>query len=764
MSRSFHNSNISLFVIFFLGAFCIADCNAQAFSKYIVVDQFGYRPESKKVAIIRDPQTGFDASESFTPGTSYAVVNKKTKERIGTTTPTQWKNGTTDASSGDRVWWFDFSSVTAPGRYYVLDIERNVRSYEFEISDVIYNEILKQAVRTFFYQRAGFEKNASYAGAAWADEASHTKNLQDKNARQYNKPADASTEVDVSGGWYDAGDYNKYTNWTANYIVDFMRAYIENPTVWGDDYNIPESGNHIPDVLDEAKWGVDHLLRMQKADGSVLSIVGLSHASPPSAATGPSLYGTPNTSGTMNTAAAFAIASKVYGSIGMATYAESLKASAIKAWDWAVANPAVVFRNNETAAGTNGLGAGQQETDDYGRFIAKMEAACFLFEITGETKYRDFVDENYDDVHFVAWTYATPFETSNNEILLHYTTLTNATPSVVSAIKSKYLSTMNGDEVLPSVENQLDPYRAYLKTNDYTWGSNSTKSAKGLIYTDMIYYGINPSKDGAAENAAEDFIHYLHGVNPLNIVYLSNMYAFGAENSVNEFYHSWFSNGSTKWDRVGTSTYGPAPGFVTGGPNPSYDKDGCCATNTCGGSNNTLCNSENIIPPKGQPVQKSYKDFNTSWPLNSWSVTENSNGYQLNYIRLLSKFVSNSNDCNGTLNGGASYDVCGNCTGGTTGVTPVTDEKKCDGQVTAINDEPAIHTTISPNPTRGLITLDPRDEGEYTITVATVLGESIFSQHQVGRSVINISDRPAGLYVIIIQQRDRKSVYKVLKL
>ncbi|MGK3960067.1 hypothetical protein WMF38_44335 [Sorangium sp. So ce118] len=39
------------------------------------------------------------------------------------------------------------------------------------------------------------------------------------------------------------------------------------------------------------------------------------------------------------------------------------------------------------------------------------------------------------------------------------------------------------------------------------------------------------------------------------------------------------------------------------------------------------------------PAQKSYKDFNTSWPLNSWAVTENSNGYQASYIRLLSKFV-----------------------------------------------------------------------------------------------------------------------------
>jgi len=778
--------------------FCLQLCKAQVISKYIVIDQFGYRPDAKKVAIIRDPQIGFDATESFTPGPVYTVVNKQTGVQIATAAPVKWQGGTTDASSGDKVWWYDFSSITATGTYYILDIEKNMRSYDFIISPDVYKEILKQAVRTFFYQRAGFEKNATYAGAAWADAASHTKNLQDKNARQYNKTTNATTEVDVSGGWYDAGDYNKYTNWTANYIVDFMRAYLESPDTWGDDYNIPESGNNVPDILDEAKWGIDHLLRMQKADGSVLSIVGLSHASPPSSATGPSLYGTPNTSGTLNTAAAFALASKVYASLGMTEYAENLKASAIKAWDWAALNPSVIFRNNEKASGTEGLGAGQQETDDYGRAVAKLEAACFLFEVSGDEKYRQYFDENYKSVHLFAWTYASPFETSHQEILLHYTKIPNATPAVVSEIKAKYLATMSGSEILPSIDNQLDPYRAYLKDNDYTWGSNSIKSLKGLIYTDMIYYEIDPSQNDKAMNAAEDYIHYLHGVNPLNMVYLSNMYSYGADNGVNEFYHTWFGDGSPKWDRVGSSTYGPAPGFLTGGPNPGYDRDGCCAINNCGGSN-SLCNSENLNPPKGQPVQKSYKDFNTSWPLNSWSVTENSNGYQLNYMRLLSKFISSKYDCSGTLNGEATYDVCGNCSGGTTGVTPVTDvslctvdcsgklngtatydacnicsggftgitpitdETKCGGPVTAVLSEEELIVTVSPNPTQGTFIIDYKKPGEYSVSISNMIGKRILFERHTGSTVVNISSNPSGLYIITVEQPPYRQIRKIVK-
>ena len=306
------------------------------------------------------------------------------------------------------------------------------------------------------------------------------------------------------------------------------------------------------------------------------------------------------------------------------------------------------------------------------------------------------------------------------------------------------------------------PYRAYLKDADYTWGSNSTKASKGLIYTDMIYYQVNEAKDEDAAMAAEDFVHYLHGVNPFAMVYLSNMYAYGAENSVNEFYHSWFSNGSATWDRVGSSTYGPAPGFLTGGPNPSYDVDGCCATNSCGGSN-SICTSENLTPPKGQPVQKSYKDFNTSWPLNSWSVTENSNGYQLNYIRLLSKYVNSNYDCSGTANGSAALDICGNCAGGTTGITPVTNAAECE-VITAIEHEEHFDIEISPNPTTGIITIRSQASEEYKFSIVNVTGNEIITGSNTGTATLNLSDQPAGIYFVIIQNQQKTMIRKFIKL
>jgi endoglucanase len=123
-------------------------------------------------------------------------------------------------------------------------------------------------------------------------------------------------------------------------------------------------------------------------------------------------------------------------------------------------------------------------------------------------------------------------------------------------------------------------------------------------------------------------------MNPLGKVYLSNMGAFGAENSIDQFFHSWFADGSALWDSVSGSTYGPAPGFLVGGPNPSqYDWDDRCP------GISPLCGPARPSPPYGQPAQKAYLDFNTGWPLNSWPLSENSNGYQTAYIRLLARFV-----------------------------------------------------------------------------------------------------------------------------
>jgi endoglucanase len=608
----------------------------QPLSPNIVVDQFGYRPAAEKIAVARNPQMGFDAPGSFVPGAVYALVDAHTGQRLLEHAPTPWNAGAVDPSSGDKAWWFDFSSVATPGDYFVLDETRAVRSDVFSISDTVYRDVLAQAVRMLFYQRDGFAKTAQFAGAGWVDSAAHVKAAQDPHARLYSAPNDATTEKDVQGGWFDAGDENKYTSWGASDVIELLRAYTENPSAFHDDYNIPESGNGVPDLLDEVKWELDWLLRMQNADGSVMSVVGEDSASPPSSATKQTLYGPATTGASLSCAAAFAYASTVFGSVSSqyGAYAGQLRTAALGAWAWAQQNPGVTFYNSGVIA------AGEQELVEktgtkYNLPMRKLEAAVYLFELTGDPTYRDFFDANYMQAHlFTNGNYVDPFSVDVQDALLEYTKAPAATPAVAQNIKNAYKAGMGSSNNFGSLRNNTDPYLAYL--HDYVWGNNAQKGGQGNVFYDVIVFGIDASASADAERGAERYIHYVHGVNPLQLVYLSNMASFGASRSITRFFHSWFAHGSALWDTVGVSTYGPPPGYLVGGANPGYNWDGCCPSGCSGAS---CGGSAAPSPPARQPQQKSYKDMNDGWPLDSWSISEPDDGYQAAYIRLLSKFV-----------------------------------------------------------------------------------------------------------------------------
>ncbi len=599
----------------------------QPLSAFIVTDQFGYRTKAEKIAVVRSPESGFDSGMTFAPGPMYALVDAHTGKNVFEGAPASWNGGATDSVSGDKAWWFDFSSVTAPGVYYVLDESQAVRSPVFAIRDDVYASVMIQALRMYYYQRSGIAHEAKYAGKGWADGPNDT---QDSACTLCPGCPGAGGTRDVHGGWFDAGDQNRYTNWAASDVIQVMRAYVEDPSVFGDANNIPESGNGTPDILDEAKWELDWLLRMQNADGSVQAIVGHTGASPPSLDTSPCQYGSVSTSSAYSAAAAFAYASTVFASID-ASYAGKLKTAAASAWTWAQANPGQTFHNP-----SYGIGAGDSELDSgYGLPMRAIEAAVYLFAATGDAKYQGYVDANYRNAHmFTYGNYADMFEGDAEEMLLDYTKAKGATASVVSAIQSAYAAGMtSGNNFGGQTPSAKDPYLGFVYT--YTWGSNQNKAQQGIMFADMVTYGIDASKNVEALRYAERYVHPFHGTNPLQLVYLSNMNGYGATKSVTRFFHTWFSHTSPLWNAVGVSKYGPPPGYVPGGPNPGYSWDGCCPSGCSGVS----CGSAILSPPAGQPAQKAYLDFNDSWPLDSWEVTEPDLAYQANYVRLLAHFL-----------------------------------------------------------------------------------------------------------------------------
>jgi len=151
-------------------------------------------------------------------------------------------------------------------------------------------------------------------------------------------------------------------------------------------------------------------------------------------------------------------------------------------------------------------------------------------------------------------------------------------------------------------------------------------------------------------NLALKHLHYLLGLNPLNMVYLTNMAAYGGEHSSFQLYHSWFSytagdgdHGNAQWNGkptwvteplypyhpldTQTSVYGPAPGFVPGGPNWYYS-----------------CSWD--IPKKNFPAY-AYRDFSVGcdWSGSacrscSWEITEPMQAYQGPVVSLISFVMS----------------------------------------------------------------------------------------------------------------------------
>jgi len=593
-------------------------------TEHLKIDQFGYPTDVEKICVINNPTAGFDfnAGDFYTPGNTLKLCKASDNSIVFSANISSWHNNTSYSQSGDLVWWFNFSTYTTPGTYYVYDPANNKRSFNFDIRDDVYTNVLRHAVRMFYYQRSGFAKTAQYAGD-WTDGASHLGTQQDLDCRLVTNPV-ASTSKQLQGGWFDAGDYNKYVNFAYEPIHDLCLAYIERPDIWTDDYNIPESGNGNPDLLDEVKRETDWLLRMQESNGSVLmkvSVTDYSAASPPSVDSGFRRYGLAQASATRMACSMYAVAAIAFNMTGnptMQLYADTLELAAINAWNWLIANPAFSNYNNA------GFLSANPEISSYQQTSAQVGAAVLLFALTGNTTYRNYVDNNYTQIQPIQWTYWYCWESIIQDLLLYYSVMPGGTAAVKTAIRNSFSNSMtNSGNLLPAITNTSCAYRAFMNDGDNTWGSNRPRGHTGSIFYNVITYAIN-ANTSLYRNAAIGYLNFLHGVNPITRVQLTNMYDYGAEKCANQMYHSWFADG-TNYDDAITSLYGPAPGYQPGGFNPNYTPDPAY-----GGT---------IVPPQNQPSLKSYKDWNTSWPENSWEVTETSISNQGSYVKLLSKFV-----------------------------------------------------------------------------------------------------------------------------
>ncbi|MBR6160096.1 MAG: glycoside hydrolase family 9 protein, partial [Lachnospiraceae bacterium] len=303
-AHEIHFDNVSLLLV--------DDTDAKRFEKTgenmsVNVDQIGYRPGDEKRAVIT---VGEKAGETF----EVKDVNTGKSVYKGELTP-----GLTGGSSGDRVVYADLSSVNTPGRY-MIETAENGSSYEFDIGEDVYDAALKDSLRMLYLQRCGCALPKQLAGD-FAHEACHT-----ELAEIYG----GEGSIEVSGGWHDAGDYGRYTVPAAKAVADLMLAYEMYPSCFGDDNDIPESGNGIPDILDEARYELEWMLKMQREDGMVYhKVTGLNFdgVCMPDKCTEKLYVLPPSKTATADLAAAMFMAARVYKDIDAAFSARCLDAA-----------------------------------------------------------------------------------------------------------------------------------------------------------------------------------------------------------------------------------------------------------------------------------------------------------------------------------------------------------------------------------------------------------------------------------------------------
>ncbi|MEO0869819.1 MAG: glycoside hydrolase family 9 protein, partial [Cyanobacteria bacterium J06642_11] len=564
-------------------------------------------PQDPKVAVV------LDRVDSDQP---YELRNAETDEVIEVISPVRWAGGELHVQSGERALWVDFSALETPGEYVLVRQDGETRSAEFRIAEDVYKDVLIAATKTFFYQRSGFSKTEPYADARWTDGAAYIGPGQDTQARFVDDKENPLSERAMHGGWFDAGDTNKYVTYTLQPVHQLLSAYSQNPKIWTDDFNIPESGNGIPDLLDELKYELDWLIRMQDDDGGAFIKVGNLDYNPPSPIpskdTRPRYYGPKCSSSTIAIASLFAHAAVEMKNIpDLEDYASELTWRAGSAWDWFQANPV------DNDCDTGEIKSGDADMNPDAQLGTAVSAAVYLFAATGDPKYSKYVVENLNlaqPYRDGPWSRYDPWQ---GDALIVYSQLPNAD----AATKEKIITDLENKllQYHPEAygnDDSLDPFRSHMPDEQYHWGSNMTKANYGNMNYDPVMLGIHEAEGPAYKERALGAINYFHGVNPLGVVFLSNMYDYGAEHSANEIYHQWFGQGEFK--NALTSKRGPAPGFFMGGPNRNYSGDASIAS--------------------GPPMKAYIHTVEPNVP--TYEIIEPAIYYQSAYIKLLSKFYT----------------------------------------------------------------------------------------------------------------------------
>jgi endoglucanase len=528
----------------------------------IKLDQVGYLADEPKIALVSVQAKTFEVRRS---SDGKPVLS-------GALGP-----AAIDPLSGDTVEAADFSQLRQAGTYYVY-VPGVGKSWTFVIDENVFKRTYYLAMRGFYGQRCGTAVDLGPEFPGYSHPACHLHG-------EFHPSSGVSGPRDNVGGWHDAGDYGRYMVNSGIATGTLLLAWeIYSPKLKTIQLRIPETGNGTPDILNEVRWNLEWMLKMQDTDGGAWHKQTSTHfpgfIAPdkdtlPSEVIGTGSAPYKGTCATADLAAVAAIAARVYKPYDAAFAARALDA-ARRAWLWAEKYPNVTFRNPP------GITTG--EYGDSNCSDERLWASAELWRTTGDAAYHQFFLNNYaaylpglDSPAAEDWSMMAPMALRSYALSRRK----DADANAQTAIRNRMLIAAHAI-VSATAAN---PYHVSLKQKDFRWGSNGIAAQYGMDL--MIANVIAPNPDFV--NTASDDLHYLLGRNTFSLSWVTQV----GEHSVQHPHHRPSASGEQP---------GPWPGLMSGGPNAGRQDSVLAAL------------------PANLPPEKDYADETASYASNEIAV------------------------------------------------------------------------------------------------------------------------------------------------
>jgi len=528
-------------------------------SEAIHVNQIGFRPDALKYAYVSMwlGDAGALSLDAFDKA-PFHVLDAKSG-RVALSGQLQLRRRVTEGAESGRtdspaeqvplanadVWQCDFSALTQAGRY-VVSVEGIGCSFPFSVGADVYRSPSITVLRAMYQQRCHTALDAKYTDfpRAACHTSAQTKYLQstvrslDKtygDGKQNDNIETTGQVPDPSFGWHDAGDWDNEV-WHSETVETLLLAYQAAPGKWRDsEDNIPESGNGVPDILDEAMWGANLYKQLQRPDGGTSSGT-FADWWPRDGQTDTTdtmtyyVYA-PDPRASFRWAAIGAQLASILPRFGKKAQADDYRASALAAWNWAGAN----LRNGDEA----------KVRDD------RCQAAAALFQATGDDKYLQSFKNDFHikigdplmiygqfDLRYAAWLYAL-CDRPNRDIEFQKM----ATTLCLNYTNVEYLNTANKRAFR----------KGYNWWRQYAYGSGTNPDGVALMMAHALTHDLKYLQ------ALELNCDVTLGGNPLNMTWITGLGARSPREILR--IEDWYSPRNKRDEALH-----PVPGILVFGP------------------------------------------------------------------------------------------------------------------------------------------------------------------------------------------------------